>query len=219
MRLCAWCDGPIPPEARRDAKFCSKSHRQAKWRFERRVAVARDADEVKRIAFADPPYPGLAWYYRDHKDYGGEVDHLDLLSRLQLFDGWALATNEPALPSLLELCRQLGITCRVAAWVRGARGNRSSGPLQSWEPVLYVSARSTVDDSWPSDSLVHGVRPRTTDPGNVIGAKPSAYSSWVFQLLGARRGDEFTDLFPGSGGVSRAWRAFADPSRVAGVDG
>jgi hypothetical protein len=28
-----------------------------------------------RLAYADPPYLGKAWLYRDHPDYGGEVDH------------------------------------------------------------------------------------------------------------------------------------------------
>lgn len=27
------------------------------------------------VAYADPPYPGKAWLYRDHPDYGGEVNH------------------------------------------------------------------------------------------------------------------------------------------------
>jgi hypothetical protein len=31
----------------------------------------------------------------------------------------------------------------------------------------------------------------------------------MFDLLGAQPQDDFTDLFPGSGGVSRAWRVFA----------
>lgn len=32
-RACDWCKEPIPPTARRDAKTCSKSCRQAKHRF------------------------------------------------------------------------------------------------------------------------------------------------------------------------------------------
>ena len=31
--------------------------------------------EALRIGYADPPYPGQAHLYKDHPDYGGEVDH------------------------------------------------------------------------------------------------------------------------------------------------
>jgi hypothetical protein len=35
-----------------------------------------------RLAYADPPCPGKTWLYRDHLDYGGEVDHAELIGRL-----------------------------------------------------------------------------------------------------------------------------------------
>jgi hypothetical protein len=37
-----------------------------------------------RLAYADPPYPGNAFLYRGHHDHGGEVDHAELIGRLQL---------------------------------------------------------------------------------------------------------------------------------------
>lgn len=44
-----------------------------------------------KLGYADPPYPGCADLYRDHPDYGGEVDHRVLINRLQSeFDGWVL---------------------------------------------------------------------------------------------------------------------------------
>ena len=58
------------------------------------------------------------------------------------------------------------------------------------------------------DSLVYPARTRGTDPGRVTGAKPATFCRWVFDLLGAQAGDRFDDLFPGSGGVARAWAAF-----------
>ena len=39
-RSCAWCSGPIPDAARRDAITCSKSCRQARHRFRAAVGVA-----------------------------------------------------------------------------------------------------------------------------------------------------------------------------------
>ena len=47
-----------------------------------------------RLAYADPPYPGQAKrWYEDHPDYGGEVDHAQLVERLESYDGWALHTS------------------------------------------------------------------------------------------------------------------------------
>ena len=34
---------------------------------------------------------------------------------------------------------------------------------------------------------------------------PEAFAFWLFQMAGLEPGDELTDLFPGSGAVSRAW--------------
>ena len=115
-----------------------------------------------RLAYADPPYPGNAWLYRDHPDYGGEVDHAALIARLTAYDGWALSTSAAALPAVLVLCPP-GV--RVAAWHRGARVTRSRYPLNAWEPVIYHGGRqlppepsstsATDATSQRLDSLVH----------------------------------------------------------------
>jgi hypothetical protein len=216
---CAWCKGKISAGSRRDAKHCSKRCRQASWRFGRGCVAAEQAERPIRLAYADPPYPGLSWYYRDHPDYAGEVDHRELLSRLELFDGWALSTSADALPLVLALCADLRLAVRVGAWLRGERRVRSSSPLQSWESVVYAGGRRVASLTQPADSLVCGVRARTTDPQRVIGAKPAAFCWWMFSLLGAARGDTLDDLYPGSGGVMRAWRLFQDASPRGMDDG
>jgi hypothetical protein len=72
-----------------------------------------------------------------------------------------------------------------------------------------VSRVATRDTSRRVDALVHGVTARTTDPGHITGAKPAAFAHWLFtDLLGARAGDDFVDLFPGSGGIMRAWQLY-----------
>ena len=58
------------------------------------------------------------------------------------------------------------------------------------------------------DSLIYRPGNRTTDPARVVGAKPAVFVRWIFDLLGALPGDEFVDIFPGSGGVARAWRIY-----------
>jgi hypothetical protein len=223
-RVCAWCSGPIPATARRDAVCCSVRCRQARHRFTRTVGAAPpgvDPGRPLRLAYADPPYPGKAWLYRDHPDYAGEVDHAALIARLQAYHGWALSTSAAALPAVLALCPP-GV--RVAAWHRGERPTTSRWPLSAWEPVIYAGGRPTDPSRRLTrrvDSLVHRVSPMTTLPGRVIGAKPAAFCRWLFDLLGAAPGDSFDDLFPGSGAVSRAWAAFTgapDPSYVATRD-
>ena len=172
-----------------------------------------------RLAYADPPYPGNAWLYRDHPDFGGEVDLGELLGRLAAFDGWALSTSPEALPSVLALCP---VGARVAAWHRGERPGRSRWPLHAWEPVVYCGGRQLPGGPRRADSIVCGVSPLTTLPGRVPGTKPAAVCRWIFDLLGALPGDSFDDLFPGSGAVTRAWSAFTtrspDPSFSARAD-
>jgi hypothetical protein len=206
-RLCAWCENPIPVTARRDAVCCSVRCRQARHRFLRAVGQAEVVTPGRslRLAYADPPYPGKARLYRDHPDYGGEVDHAELIERLAAYDGWALSTSAAALPSVLALCPP-GV--RVAAWHKGERVTRSRYPLSAWEPVIYRGGRQLPGALRRVDSIVCGVTPVSTRPGHVIGAKPAAVCRWIFALLGAGPGDALDDLFPGSGAVSRAWAVY-----------
>lgn len=223
-RACAWCSRPIPVRARRDSVCCSTRCRQARHRFNSAVGHA-EAVAVGRplqLAYADPPYPGKAWLYRDHPDYAGEVSHAALIRRLSTYDGWALSTSAAALPAVLALC-PAGV--RVAAWHRGERPTASRWPLNAWEPVIYCGGRpddpSTSSTARRVDSLVHGVSPLTTLPSRVTGTKPAAFCRWVFELLGAAPGDTLDDLFPGSGVVGRAWAVYAaaEPSPKASPGG
>ena len=95
----------------------------------------------------------------------------------------------------------------MAAWFRGESPTSSYRPLSAWEPVVYLGGRA--HPSSPAerrlDALVHVARIRTTDPRWCTGAKPAAFCWWLFDLLGALPGDDLVDLFPGSGGVARAW--------------
>lgn len=50
-----------------------------------------------------------------------------------------------------------------------------------------------------------------------MGAKPARFAFWLFDLLGALPGDELDDLYPGSGGIRRAWQLYT--SRAANGDG
>ena len=206
-RVCGWCDGPIPPGARSDAIYCTTRCRQAAHRFGKGRALRVASGHPLRLAYADPPYPGrAARYYSSHPDFAGEVDHHALVEQLvaEYPDGWALSTSADALPAILASCPP---AVRVAAWFRGERPTCSYRPLNAWEPVVYLGGRA--HPSSPAerrlDALVHVARIRTTDPRWCAGAKPAAFCWWLFDLLGALPGDDLVDLFPGSGGVARAW--------------
>jgi len=224
-RRCAYppCGVELSPDVRRDARFCSKSHRQAAHRFAREVSRGDRGDASLRLAYFDPPYPGLSHLYKGHPDYAGEVDHAALVSSLPAYDGWALSTSARALGMVVTLLEARQLPYRVASWQKGGRGGETTAPRSSWEPVLYHPARETLGQ-WPEDSYSGTARPRRTDPGSVIGQKPPGFCSWLFALIGACAGDSFVDVFPGSGGVGRAWSLFVaedrrDGSRRAGRDG
>lgn len=116
---------------------------------------------------------------------------------------------------MLRLAVELELDPRVAAWVRGGRLVPSRTPSKQWEPVVYSGGRRVVRRSPPPDALVHYSRPRRTDPGRVVGMKPAAFVWWMLDLIGAEWGDDVVDLFPGSGGIARAWRMLDEACRRA----
>lgn len=157
---------------------------------------------ARRVAYADPPYPGMAWRcYGDQPTYAGEVDHAELVQRLVGFDGWALSTSAKSLRDVLQLCPP---EARVAAWVKpiGVSG-KTRGPHSTWEPVIYMPARLQQPGrrDWISAMPARG------GDSDLIGRKPRAFCTWLFELLGLAPHDTFVDLYPGSEAVTRAWSA------------
>ena len=73
-----------------------------------------------RIGYADPPYPGQAKkHYGNHPDYAGEVDHVELLRRLDTeYDGFVLHTSSVALGQIMTIVHEYDIKCRVMAWAK-----------------------------------------------------------------------------------------------------
>lgn len=158
-----------------------------------------------RIAYADPPYPGESYFYKDHPDYAGEVDHVELIARLsaEYPDGWALSTKAPALRDLLPLCPP---RARVMAWVKPfASFKPGVNPGYCWEPVIVHGGRKrgrnekTVRD-WVACNITIGK--------GLAGVKPYEVCAWLFEVLGMGPEDELVDLFPGSGAVSEAWETW-----------
>ena len=168
-----------------------------------------------RFAYADPPYPGKARrWYRDHPDYGGEVDHAELIGQLcrDYPDGWALSTSANALQTILTLCPP-GV--RAAIWHRTDSQPPGRNPTrwqQVWEPVIIRGGRHHRDDGpvvrnlLTAGSLSGGCSGH--EGHSIPGQKPAVFCRWVFALLGAHPDDELHDLFPGSGAVIREWAAY-----------
>lgn len=163
-----------------------------------------------RVAYADPPYIGRAGYYPEKT----EVDHRELVARLanEFPDGWALSCTSTSLRFLLPLCPE---DVRVLAWVKPFAAYKAGvNPAYAWEPVIARGCRrSDRKRSREEPTIRDWMCASATLKRGLVGAKPEAFSWWLFRALGLQPGDELVDLFPGTGAVTRAWEQFcANPA-------
>jgi hypothetical protein len=158
-----------------------------------------------KIGYADPPYPGCAHLYKDHPDFAGEVDHKELIERLERdYDGWILHTSSVALKQILPLIPD---NARVMSWVKGfAAFKKNVSVAYAWEPVIVKPARKPV----VSKRLVmrDWVECSITLKRGLTGAKPEKVCHWAFEVVGAHPEDELHDMFPGTGAVGKAWKSW-----------
>jgi hypothetical protein len=158
-----------------------------------------------RFAYADPPYLGCGVKHYGHQhedaaDYDTVEAHAALIERMGEFDAWALSLHTPSLRAMLTLCPD---DVRVGAWVKPfASFKPNVNPGYCWEPVIFFGGRKRGRDL---PTLRDYVEANITLKKGTSGAKPAAFCYWIFEFLGAKAGDEFHDLFPGSGAVARAW--------------
>ena len=153
-----------------------------------------------RIAYADPPYLGQANRYPEKQ----EVDHEVLISQLEAYDGWALSCSTPSLKTLLPMCPD---DIRIGSWVKTFCSFKPNvNPAFAWEPVIFKPARGYERKALTIRDWIKGT---ITLKRGVIGAKPYYFCTWLFEILGADCDDEFVDLFPGSGAVSKAWESWS----------
>ena len=159
------------------------------------------------FAYADPPYIGRSSYYKNHKDYAGEVDHEALIDRLvtEYPDGWALSCASSSLKYLLDMCPE---KTRVGAWVKPfASFKKGVNPAYAWEPVIFFGGRKrestdlTARD-WVSENI--------TMKKGLVGVKPYAFCVWIFELLNVKKGDTLDDLFPGTGKMVEYLNVYLD---------
>jgi hypothetical protein len=150
-----------------------------------------------RAAYADPPYVGQA-----KKRYRcEEVDHRELIERLETYDAWALSLSSTSLRQVLPLCPD---DVRVAAWVKPfAAFKPNVNPAFAWEPVILKLARPRTRHQ---PTMRDWVSANITLERGLCGVKPDDFSFWLFEVLNLRPGDQFFDLYEGSGAVTRAFR-------------
>jgi hypothetical protein len=159
-----------------------------------------------RIAYADPPYIGCAHLYAGQPTYAGEVDHYDLLNRLERdYDGWVLhaAATPESIAVLAPAIRRIQ-GARWCSWTKGfAAFKKNVSVAYAWEPVIIKPARKPV----VSGRIVmrDWIQESSTLQRGLTGAKPEKVCHWAFELVGAEQEDELCDLFPGTGAVTRAW--------------
>lgn len=152
-----------------------------------------------KFAYADPPYIGQAKKHYSHDPQCAEVDHADLIRRLELEfpDGWALSLSSPSLRQILELCPE-GV--RVMAWVKPFCAFKPNvNPAYAWEPVIVRGGRKrTREQATTRDWLAESITLRK----GLTGAKPKEFCYWIFDVLNIQPGDTLADLYPGTGIVT-----------------
>lgn len=160
-----------------------------------------------KLGYADPPYPGLAHLYKAQPDYAGEVDHAILIARLEReFDGWVLHTASTTIGLLAPL---IPPSARWGAWVKSfAAFKPGVRPAYAWEPVIFKPIRRMAENYSGTFVQRDWIACPITLRRGFVGAKPEAVCHWAFEIVGAEPNDEFFDLFPGSGAVSRAWASW-----------
>jgi hypothetical protein len=163
-----------------------------------------------RFAYADPPYINQARKHYAHDPNCAEVDHAALARELETFDGFALSCKSDA-KELAWLISLFTKPVRLGMWFKPFCSFKPNvGVAYAFEPVIWWSSRrrertqQTVRD-WIE---APAVRANITLQKGLSGVKPDKFSYWLFEVLNMQTGDEFVDMFPGSGAVTSAWEMF-----------
>lgn len=189
--------------------------------------TARQSNKERpmKFAYADPPYLGRGEYYRAHHAdamaWNKPETHRALIERLQaeFADGWVLSLSERSLRTILPMCPP---EARTAAWItdRPRYAGKAVPVRKHFEPVIFMGGRTYADtgnragdfivtqqEPMPAGQPRYAMVKENIRAGKVfLGRKPRAFCRWVIALLGARAGDTFEDLFPGSGAFGAAWQ-------------
>ena len=172
-----------------------------------------------KCAYADPPYLGCAYFYRYHHEEAMTWDdpetHRGLIIRLcdEFPDGWSMSLSSTTLRTILPMCPE---DVRIGSWVKPFASFKPNVRVAyAWEPIIFRGGRKLGREV---DTVRDWVAENITMERGLTGAKPRGVCRWIFQILGLQPGDEFVDLFPGTGAVMDAWKEWAcEPIDMAGT--
>ena len=152
-----------------------------------------------KIAYADPPYMGCAHRYPEKK----EVDHQELINELMAkYDRWALSCHTPSLQKILAMCPQTK-KIRVMSWVKPYAIIFPTLYVQyQWEPVIVYNAYIRKCNK-KNPAIRDWIKAKANQETGMIGSKPKNFCIWLYQVLGITKEDEFFDLYPGSGALTK----------------
>jgi hypothetical protein len=143
----------------------------------------------------------MADHHPESAEWDDPARHRALVvSMMETFDGWAIATTPDGLAAYGELPPEV----RIMAWVKPNAQPGAHRLRSCWEPViLYPPAgrRSARDGGGQLADVLTAPYPAGR---RFPGAKPGSWTHWVLDALGYRDGDTVADLFPGSGAVAAA---------------
>lgn len=163
-----------------------------------------------KIAYADPPYLGQAKKHYSADPNCAEVDHAELIARLELEypDGWALSLSSPSLKTILPMCPA---RARVMPWVKPFCSFKPNvNPAYAWEPVIIVGGRPRTREQ---ETIRDWISANITLKKGLSGAKPPEFCYWLFDVLNLQEFDDLIDLYPGTGAVGNAWYVYRNAVR------
>ena len=175
--------------------------------------------ESLRFAYADPPYVGRSALY-DHPEsarWDDPAEHVALMRELDAgYDGWALSLAAESLTAILPGAPSGAF---VLAWHKpnGKPWGRT-GLTAAWEPVIMSPLPRRPQWWTPTAFAVVPPVGYHVDASHVIGEKPRRFAHWLFAAARLTLADEFVDLFPGSGAMSKAWATYVPPNRATRGD-
>jgi hypothetical protein len=168
-----------------------------------------------KLIYADPPYLGQCASYDHFHNDGGPMPwdgycwdewttHRDLLVWLSLnCDGYAFSCNPVDLKWIFQ--KALLEESRVGSWTKTWHQIRPTTVQFAWEPVIFSPGRK---DNKRKPMVRDWLSCAVTKQTGQRGAKPDAFNDWILELLVYEPGDDFVDLFPGSGSMQRALDRF-----------
>lgn len=173
-----------------------------------------------KFAYADPPYLGQGKKLYGHlhpnaHEWDRVERHWELVADLcaDFPDGWAMSLSTPSLREILPACPE---DVRIGAWVKTfCAFKKGVRPCYAWEPVIFRGGRNknhpppekggkqtTPKDFIIADEELVIAEPITLRKG-LTGAKPEKVCRWILDILNVLPGDEFVDIFPGTGVMGR----------------